>query len=494
MSKSPNYSLYKSFRPSVLDGLAVLVAVGLWFTKGSLTADPGVGWHLKLGELLLQGQAPVLFDPFIDHSERPWIHNQWLADLIFYFFFWCFGWYGIHATTCSLLFLAFWLTPVAICVRAKMGTLASGVAIFFCGLIGGLQWFTRPLNFSFLFFALTLYLVGREDPQHFSRIPRRLLWMPVVFILWSNTHPAFVLGLVVLAWWSLLAAVVKSECYWHQRLKVSGGLLGLFLLCFVATLCNPYGPALYSSILQLGGSDFFMTLNEEWFSPDFHNPIFFHLFVFLLLVFILLTSKETLKKVGYFDLGLLALFIALSLMQRRYAPFLAIVAVRPLAVALEAWVSAPESLPFLSRCLSHLDPRPVRMPYTGIMVFFFCGLLATSLEPSRFDPPRFYPYNAVAQLRDTSGKVFHSPNNGGFITWMLFPEQRATIDDRNLLHGAEAYESFFRVWEARPQWELLIEPYRWALIDPHAPLRHALKSSPDWAQVESEASLFRRIR
>ena len=43
------------------------------------------------------------------------------------------------------------------------------------------------------------------------------------------------------------------------------------LRCFLATLVNPYAWKIYPWVFSLLGDPYFMNLNQEWLSPDFHT-------------------------------------------------------------------------------------------------------------------------------------------------------------------------------------------------------------------------------
>ncbi|MEO6575951.1 MAG: hypothetical protein ABIP89_19010, partial [Polyangiaceae bacterium] len=47
-------------------------------------SDPGVGWHLKTGQWILEHKAVPLIDPFLGGPTRAWVCDQWLSDALLF--------------------------------------------------------------------------------------------------------------------------------------------------------------------------------------------------------------------------------------------------------------------------------------------------------------------------------------------------------------------------------------------------------------------------
>ena len=100
----------------------------------------------------------------------------------------------------------------------------------------------------------------------------------------------------------------------------------MFLLvgCLSATLINPYGLELHRSILDLGQSDFFMRLHEEWLSPNFKESSGR---IFLLMLGLVFTPPFFGLRFnwGIFTSLLVVIFSCLSLKAVRFLPYTGIV-------------------------------------------------------------------------------------------------------------------------------------------------------------------------
>ena len=104
----------------------------------------------------------------------------------------------------------------------------------------------QPIVVSFLFLALTMYILGRagvlalsRDPQESLRSSWGLLWcLPPLFALWANLDVWFILGPIVFG----LCWAATGLAHWiHSARPVPGKTLGLvFGVSVLACLVNPY--------------------------------------------------------------------------------------------------------------------------------------------------------------------------------------------------------------------------------------------------------------
>jgi hypothetical protein len=153
--------------------------------------DTDFWWHLKTGELMLQGNAPPQVDlyTFMD-ADKPWIDLHWGFQLLI-----------------ALLHRA---GGVNLVILTKAGVITAAVAIAWRGSGRGLPgwskallWtlpviaisgrgYERPEMLSQLFLSLWLFVAFQVEAR-----PRLVWLLPVVQLLWVNCHALFVLGLVV---------------------------------------------------------------------------------------------------------------------------------------------------------------------------------------------------------------------------------------------------------------------------------------------------------
>jgi hypothetical protein len=109
------------------------------------------------------------------------------------------------------------------------------------------SWTLRPQLFSFLFTALFVFLLRvavKKRPQ--------ILWLlPFLMIIWANCHVYFIIGLILLAFFSLEWLLTKEKGELPLPLVRRDIILIINLLCFLAPLVNPYFFHLYIHIFNL---------------------------------------------------------------------------------------------------------------------------------------------------------------------------------------------------------------------------------------------------
>jgi hypothetical protein len=148
-----------------LVGVFALVAYLSLFNGSfnNIADDPGIGWHLKNGERIdALGEVPYV-DPFLARPSkvnpyapvgegRPWVSDQWLADLIFYKVFALGGWPALYALVSSLFLIAYF-GIAAEGVRFKgQGMIFVLLALVCAFKLGQVHLIVRPVIFSILLF------------------------------------------------------------------------------------------------------------------------------------------------------------------------------------------------------------------------------------------------------------------------------------------------------------------------------------------------------
>jgi hypothetical protein len=153
------------------------------------------------------------------------------------------------------------------------------------------SWGVRPQMFTFTLASLLLWLMESgliESGAIQSNRPRRLLWIPPLFLLWLNLHAGFALAPVLLLAYGagLMVETAVGDTPWRQVRPVAVRVLLLLLVCLALVPLNPSGPRLYRYPFDTLLSSGMRSLIGEWHSPDFHEWLYRP----LLLVWLLLLS------------------------------------------------------------------------------------------------------------------------------------------------------------------------------------------------------------
>lgn len=353
--------------------------------------------------------------------------------------------------------------------------------------------------------------MSSADPQKFNW---RFFCLPILFLLWANLHPGFMVGVILLAIW-LVALIVKligkriSSLYFFSAVVASG-------LSVVAALVNPFGYELYASIFKLTRDPYFMNLNVEWLRTDFHDTFFLPYLVSIILVLLLVMTKPT--ALSFFEVLSSSIFLFLSISYRRYIPFWAIVTSVIIGKAVHSFFL------FLSQCnscsaaiislrnrvragfsaIAYKERDTTRYAYTLSLILVLTvitGLTAhiPFLQSRRLGLDSYFPADAVAQLKENKnlGRIFHTPDWGGYLTWVLWPQQKAFIDDRNQINSKELYEDFFAIDQGRDGWKDVINKYnfQWILTAPKSKISSLLSSPSSGWQLfykDDKAAIFKR--
>ena len=275
--------------------------------------DPGVGWHLSTGKYVLTENAIPYEDPFLGGAPaRPWISDQWLADVIMYGAYELGSWPLLYALL-TVLYLCTYFGVLYPSVARRGGScLAALFSVMLAFKIGQIHFILRPVVICFFLFALVyvnlLALYGNvngTDSQDSKRLWKRVfILFPLLFAFWANIHPTFVVGLfavgllpcsVFLDSWCLGRKPKGNERALYTKLAL------LFGLSCLATLVNPYGYKLHQTIILLGQNEFAMNFYMEWQRTSFkeYEGLLFEI-PFVLIALSLLIGKQSVFRWGFF--------------------------------------------------------------------------------------------------------------------------------------------------------------------------------------------------
>ena len=104
--------------------------------------------------------------------------------------------------------------------------------------------------------------------------PRWLFALPVLCVLWVNTHGSILLGLLVLAvelGWSLVPARLVQRIGGTNQAPHAGALALTLLGSLLASFLTPYGPGLLLYDVGVSRNSQIAQYIWEWNSPDFHS-------------------------------------------------------------------------------------------------------------------------------------------------------------------------------------------------------------------------------
>ena len=471
---------------------AGILLLGLLAMTARPATDPDLWWHLRTGQWIIETSHVPHTDPFsFTRGGSSWVSHEWLSEVIF-----CALWkrggasalivFSSFVTTAGFLLL-YWRCPAQphwAAAATVLGAWASAPC-----------WGTRPQTFTFLFASIFLWLLERAEDR-----PRLLLWIPPLFLLWLNLHAGFAIGPVLMLLYAagLVLEAANGTTPWAKARPNVIRILLAMLACLALVPLNPSGTQLYRYPLDTLRSPGMRLFIVEWFSPDFHQWMYFPcLLVFLLLMAALAGSRFQIR--GRVFLPLLFMFLS-ALDAARHIPIFMLVAI-----------------PVIAQSLSHLSPAPQlsapHPPGKGLRPLFnWAALLLlaafalarwTNLARSQnLREADQFPREAVAFLRtnnpDQPGRLFAYYDWGGYAIWRLYPQYRVFVDGRSDLYGDNILKQCDSAVQLHKGWRAALDDWnvQTILIPPNSALAQALFLDPGWNAPyhDSQASIFVRNR
>jgi hypothetical protein len=458
--------------------LATFLVGRVFYEARGFNVDPDLWWHIKIGQNILGTHHWPTSDPFsFTVAGNPWIAYEWLGDVLLGAVARAGGLLGLDVllfVLASSVMLALYAYTTLRSGNSKAGFVSSGLL---CSLAFA-SFNLRPQMLGYLFLVLTLIVLER-----FRQGKQRALWfLPVLFLLWINTHGSWVIGLgtILVFWASGLVEFRWSGIEtrrWTPAERVR--LEGAFLLSLLAIPLTPYGTQLAAYPFTVASS---LPLNVgnilEW-QPMPFNVVGGKLFLAVVLGFFLaqMISPLTLKlsEVILFFGGIIMACLHVRFLLL-FVPFSAPI----FAVLLARW------LPPYNRKIDHFVLNAVLMSAATIaMVRYF---------PSRADiekaTAKTFPAGAVEYLRThpVAGPMFNDYGYGGYLVAML-PEQKVFIDGRgDLYEDAGIFGEYLEVAGLRPAAFMVLRVHgiQSCLLERKEPLATVLGALPDWEQRYSD--------
>ena len=417
--------------------------------------------HLAAGRYIVETGSLPHRDVFSFSAEgRPWVMHEWLYQALIFLLYEAAGMSGLKLLTGLACIFTLYLAKKS----ADLLTRQAWVKWLVLGLLLILlERFISPrpvlvtmVLFAFYLYALLAYRCGSS---------RRLLyWLPPLMILWVNSHGGFIVGLVLIAYFSLLQTLddrIRHGVWVLPRLP-----LAILLLCLVASLLNPYGYAQLLFPLRLM-SDWSVGMALEWRPPDFsqwHNQVFLGTVLLFAFVAAVAKGKESIFAVALALPFVLAAFSAVRhvlLASLVLAPYLSLLLG---AAAEQGRVVFGRFVPGLS--LWRQEQRRQELGETeyvlnGIVLLVMVLMLYLAYPAHRSwlagQEEALYPVTATRYLKSNGieGRLFSPMGYSDYILFSLYPRIKIFYDVRLEIYGEQLTRDYFTMKEAGDGWQEL---------------------------------------
>jgi hypothetical protein len=447
--------------------------------------DPDFYWHVKTGEYLLSSWPLPRSDVFTyTHSGSPWVLSEWLAQVALYLVFHFAGYLGTAVFVAAMCAICGWFTYLN--CRRHMDNPVYAIIMAVSGSLILLTAAPRPQLFSFVCFAGTLFVLLEFKYKQRDRL---LVLLPIIMLLWANTHGGFFIGLVLIFLFTgsewLRCSSKTNRKFETERLRKIG--LWSVVAC-LATLVNPQHIQLWwypiQAILLSGDTQ---TINE-WQSPSFHVPMTQG---FLALVLLFFSSQAwSRRRPDLTEVVIPLVFIASALVSARNMP-LACMALTPfLAINLTSRALPVNVNNWLHRFSKRSRTTPEAQEYLVnwtllIVVFTVIALCYPGLRKKQEAVVASYmPVGAANFIlaNHISGRMFNSYEYGGYLIFRLYPEQKVFIYGRTDIYRDQFVKTLDDIQQGRPDWKTLFDRYDidYLVCDSSIALRQLLLQEGDF--------------
>lgn len=435
--------------------LAILVTALAAITGNR--ADTDLWGHVTYGrELLRDGELPRTTTWSYATTTTRWINHENLSEIALA---WTYDTFG----TKGLLYGKLLLATIIVCgmaftswqVGARWGAIA--VAVVAAADAMEFHWHFRPQAFSYLFFTIEIVLLNWvfqnwqgawRGGRDFRRgtpvdVPRaataRLPWLcllPVLFIVWTNTHGGFAAGVAIFTAY-LGVRAFEAWAWWGRGGAMVMLRIGMFAaMGLLATFVNPYGPELHAWMWKAIGVP--QPEIVDWRPIDlFGDPDAISLWILLAIGGISLTFSK--RRKDFTQMVILAITLWQAMSHVRHLVFFAILCGCWLPAYLED-VLQRMTADFKARlAAAAASTRPRRMAATALTIWTVIAAVVLSQRlgdiPVRRD---WYPTDAMQFVanRGLSGRFLVDFNWAQYAI-MCFadnaaggPESRVAIDGR----------------------------------------------------------------
>jgi hypothetical protein len=456
--------------------LGMLLVGAVFGSVRSFNVDPDLWWHIKTGELILSTHRWATTDPYSYTAKgMPWMSCEWMGDVVFAAVYRIGGLRGLEAllvVLASAVILALYAFATLRSGNSKAGFVAAAVLLT----LANASFNLRPQMMGYLFLILTLIALER-----FRQGKQRAVWMlPVLFMIWINSHGSWIIGLGVVALYIACGLVsLHMGSLEAQRWSTSERLRleTVFMLSLAAIAVTPYGVRMAAYPFTVASSLPISVANIlEWQVMPF-NLIGGKIFLVLVLGFFLAQMAFRFSW-RMFEILLFLFGTAMACLHVRFL-----------------LLFVPFFVPLMATILARWAPAYNRTKDQYLINFaLMAGIVIAVVHyfPSRSDMDKKvadqFPVQALAYMEQHSvpGPLFNSYGFGGY---MVEAGYKTFIDGRSeLFEQTGVLNDYMHITMLKPGAMQVLNGYgiRSCLLQRDEPLSTVLASMPDWQKLYSD--------
>jgi len=422
--------------------------------------DTDFGWHYRCGEeFITQGKLCLQNEYAYFLPNYKWANPNFIYDISLAKVFDHFGFVGVSilgSVIFALIFLLFFSIlggPYLLRVIAISLVSVLSFSVLSLGY--------RSQILGLLFVLIELFILNLKGSTlsrlNLSKVePLKTAVLTALFLLWSNSHPSFFLGPLILICFIIEKVVrVYLDKNNLDRNKTHSIIYysAFFLIPSLATLINPFGLRIYQEVLQHFQSPLGQMI-AEWTMPDWWQV------VLIITIGITIISLVAIKKIALdFRLALLLIFACFAILARRNLSLYYIIAF---------WLLSELSVSFniTEKTKQILQATTLVALILALPIFAFqiSQTVTFDTNPSIYcqDGQMRLSCEAVKKLKDKTGNLFNMYEQGGFLIWQL-PQMKIFADGRMPAwkdeNGQSPYQVYLEIIQAQPGWNEQLKKY-----------------------------------
>jgi hypothetical protein len=459
--------------------------------------DGDTGWHIRVGEYILDHRAVPTHDLFsFSKPGAPWFAWEWLTDVL----------YGTLFRLAGLKAIVLWAAVIIAAYSTVLLRYAlwRGANSLIAGLItllaigsGTVHFLARPHLITLLLLPVSMWLIEADRRRN-----TRALWLLVpLTAVWTNLHGGFVMFLACLA--LLVAGTLVEVRLRKATMRAAVRYTLLLLACSAASLVNPYGTNLHVHILDYLRSGWIRNVVQEFQAPTFRSEGQLQFEILLVAGFVLCGFLLQKRKITEL---LWVMFLGHSaLTSLRHAPLYACVAGPIIAAELSGWWAGWAGGQTKTSVAHILYQMGEDLRFSFRRISLWPALLVTVLMileapvpwPKDF-PSEGFPVMMIHRHADLleSGRVLTSDQWGDYLIYALYPQVKVFIDGRSDFYGEMLGQHYLHMLQGQYDWEDNLKRYGFnvALVPVEWPLASLLKRSANWKIVQDDHQCILFVR
>lgn len=490
--------------------------------------DPDFGWHYKYGEYIFQNNS-VLKDNVFSYTNTnyQWANSYWLSQYLVYTSHHILG--HIFSTLLLSLLISFAILNI-LNRHSKDTTTNSVLFLLLVSVISIFAVTVRPLYYSTLFMFILIDVLLRKRSRN--------KFLPLMFLLWANTHADFVIGLFILGSYSLFnfmentgfpktkvksifppwknkknvfKYLVEVRSYFLKILKDKKTVtnikrsFSILTFSFLITFINPYGTKLWATLLKELTQPV-KSFVAEWAPMGEIGLPYFAIGVFLAMGLLagVTSNKTACDKYKPWYVFLIFFFYPLSLNSSYFIRIFIIISSFSI---LDRLILIKMDIEKVIVKDAKKTLRYMLSPFLMFLLFSITPTFLKSVESASdiklWSDIKKYPYKAVAYIKENKleGNMMNEYSWGGYLIWQL-PEHKTFIDGRMAawrINDTYLMEDHRKIYFKTEENEELLKNYletydiKWILHRPNSPIVKYLgeKNGDVWETIyEDDTSVI----